>query len=83
MDRDVCGSTERAVRVGVGAVRVSVRDLNRAGNDHEKDADYCEEEPPPAICAISVVQMTHIKPLYRRVRERCVAQTRRGRDGTR
>lgn len=67
MDCDVGCGAERAVRVDIGAVRMNVRHLDCARNDHEKDADYREEEPPRTVCAKSVVGVTHISPLYRRV----------------
>src|ERR1035437_405156 len=66
MDCDVGCGAKRAVRVDIGAVRMNVRDLHCAGDDHKKDADYREEEPPRTFCAKPVVAVTHISPLYRR-----------------
>lgn len=79
---------ERAVGVGVGAVRVGMGDLHGAGNNDQKNAEQREEDSPRTRSARSEAVMTHIRPLYRRVWDACLGgrgwiETQTGRDGSR
>src|ERR1039457_3874351 len=63
---------ERAVGMGVGAVRVGMGDLHGAGNNDQKNAEQREEDSPRMRSAGSEAVMTHTRPLYRRVWDTCL-----------
>lgn len=51
MYSDVGRCAERAVGVGVGAVRVGMRNLHGPGNHDQKNAEQREEDSPPTLGA--------------------------------
>jgi hypothetical protein len=59
MNRDVSGEAESAVRVGLVAVCVIVRDLNGTKDNHQKNAHHREEESPRMVGAILSDDSTH------------------------
>ena len=63
---------ERAVGVGVGAVRVGMGDLHGAGNNDQKNAEQREEDSPRTLGASTLVTKPHTRPLYRRVWDACL-----------
>jgi hypothetical protein len=54
-------SAERAICVGVGAVRVGVRDLHGARHRNQKHTDQREEDPQWMRCASSLAVLTHAR----------------------
>ena len=63
MDGDVGRSAERAVRMGIGAVGMGVRDLHRTRNRHQKHADQRKEYPPTAAGALSETSSSHTRTI--------------------
>ena len=63
MNGDVGRGAESAIGVVRGAVSVGVRDLYRAQDGDQKDAEQREEDSPGMVCAMLSVVSTHTSPL--------------------
>jgi len=66
MHGNVGGHAERAVCVGDRSIRMSMRYLHRAGNDHQQHTEKPKEQPPRMRGTIFSATKTHTSPLYRR-----------------
>jgi hypothetical protein len=61
--------------MGVGPIRMGVRDLDGAGHDHQQDAQQRQENSPGTCATDAAVDRTHTTQLYRRAVTACTART--------
>jgi len=63
--------TQRAVRMVYGTAGMGVRDLYRARNHHQQQTHHREQCAPLRSDSVCLAGISHINPLYRRVRQAC------------
>ena len=80
MHGDMGRGAERAIRVGVGAIRMGVRDLHGTRNGHQKNANQREEYPPRASSALSEVISSHSRTIAQQHNVWCLGKSQFGSD---
>lgn|ERR1017187_9064163 len=80
MHGDMGRGAERAIRVGVGAIRMGVRDLHGTSNGHQKNANQREEYPPRASSALSEVISSHSRTIAQQRNVWCLGKSQFGSD---